>query len=313
MVTGFDILFLSKYDKNIQMTNGMSVMKLISFRHIAQDQVTERFGLIEEPSEQATQVVDLYAAFEGRYANLKDFIEFGQHEDLNAVSQAAPRIELSEIQFSTLIGQPQQIFCIGLNYLEHVEETKNEVKPYPPVFIRLPASQCAHLAPIAKPEISDRFDYEGELAVVIGKQGKNIPAAQAEDYIFGYSCYNDVSVRDWQHHTGQWAPGKNFEGTGSFGPWLVTKDEIGIKDDLELKTILNGQVVQHASTKMLINDIPSLIAYISTFTPLFPGDVIVTGTPGGVGARRQPPLFMKAGDVVEVYIEKIGTLSNPII
>lgn len=284
-------------------------MKLISFQYQAQ----EKFGYIDETITPATHVIDLHAALGDRYSSLKDFIEFGQNEDVAQLAATAPQIALADIQYLPLITRPQQIFCIGLNYLEHVEETKNEVKPYPPVFLRLPASQCGHLVAIEKPEISDRLDYEGELVVVIGKQGKNIAAENAENYIFGYSCYNDVSVRDWQHHTGQWAPGKNFEGTGSFGPWLVTRDEISINDDLELKTILNGEVVQHSRTSMLINNIPSLIAYISTFTPLFPGDVIVTGTPGGVGARRTPPLFMKAGDVVEVYIEKIGTLRNPIV
>jgi 2-keto-4-pentenoate hydratase/2-oxohepta-3-ene-1,7-dioic acid hydratase in catechol pathway len=163
-----------------------------------------------------------------------------------------------------------------------------------------------------RPQESDDLDYEGELAVVIGKPGRRIAVAQAWHHVFGYACYNDASVRDWQRHTTQFVPGKNFERTGAFGPWLVTADEIGDPENLTLTTRLNGQEVQRATAGQMIVPIPEQIAYISTFITLLPGDVIVTGTPGGVGARRKPPLFMRPGDVVEVEIERIGILSNRI-
>lgn len=278
-------------------------MKLISFQYRG----IEMFGFVKD-----NDVINLKTALNNKYSSLQDFIENGNLKEVVNLKEENNTLPLTEVKFLPVITSPQQIFCIGLNYLDHVQETKNEVKPYPTIFIRLASSQCGHLSPIIKPEISEKLDYEGEMAIVIGRYGKNIAASDAESYIYGYSCYNDVSVRDWQHHTGQWAPGKNFEGTGSFGPWLVTSDEIRLSDNLEIKTILNGQVVQQSTTSMLINSIPDLIAYISTFAPLYPGDVIVTGTPGGVGARRTPPLFMKKDDVIEVYIEKIGTLKNVI-
>lgn len=278
-------------------------MKLISFQY----RELEMFGYVKDQ-----KVINLKTALNNKYASLQDFIENGDLKAISTLKEGNHVISLDEVKYLPVITNPRQIFCIGLNYLEHVEETKNEVKPYPTIFIRLASSQCGHLEPIIKPKISEKLDYEGEMAIVISRYGKNISATEAESYIYGYSCYNDISIRDWQHHTGQWAPGKNFEGTGSFGPWLVTSDEIHLNDDLEIKTILNGQIVQQSKTSMLINSIPDLISYISTFAPLHPGDVIVTGTPGGVGARRNPPLFMKKGDVVEVFIEKIGTLKNAI-
>ena len=165
---------------------------------------------------------------------------------------------------------------------------------------------------MVKPAISDEFDYEGELAVVIGGGGRHIAAADALTHVGGYACYNDGSVRDWQRHTSQFLPGKTFAGTGAFGPWLVTADEIPDPTRLTLETRLNGQVVQHTTTDLMITDIPALIAYVSTILPLLPGDVLVTGTPGGVGARRTPPLWMKPGDVVEVEISGVGCLCNPV-
>ena len=162
------------------------------------------------------------------------------------------------------------------------------------------------------PKVSTQFDYEGELAVVIGKRGRHIARDKALDYIAGYSCYNDGSLRDWQRHTSQWTPGKNFAATGAFGPWLVTADEIPDPTTLSLATRLNGQTVQSATVDLLIFSIPEIIEYISAWSELAPGDVIATGTPGGVGFKRNPPLLMKAGDIVEVEISTIGTLSNPI-
>jgi 2-keto-4-pentenoate hydratase/2-oxohepta-3-ene-1,7-dioic acid hydratase in catechol pathway len=177
-------------------------------------------------------------------------------------------------------------------------------------FLRFADSQVGHDQPIERPPESERLDFEGEIAVVIGKPGRRIAEADVWQHIAGYACYNDASVRDWQLHTSQWCPGKNFYRTGAFGPWLVTADEIPADTTLTLVTRLNGAEVQRATTDMLLHPIPRLIAYASTVAPLRAGDVIVTGTPGGVGAKRKPPLWMKHGDVVEVEVDRIGVLRN---
>ncbi|EEA01017.1 5-carboxymethyl-2-hydroxymuconate Delta-isomerase [Burkholderia sp. H160] len=220
---------------------------------------------------------------------------------------------LSEIgAYRPVVADPNKIFCAGLNYDEHVKETNRQRTERPTIFMRFAESQIGHEQAILLPPESDRLDYEAEIAVVIGKSGRRISEEKAHEHIAGFACYNDGSVRDWQLHTGQWGPGKNFEATGAFGPVLVTSDEIGENEVLTLESRLNGQVMQHATTDMLIFSIPALIAYCSTFITLTPGDVIVTGTPGGVGAKRNPPVFMKHGDVVEVEVSKLGVLRNPI-
>ncbi len=178
--------------------------------------------------------------------------------------------------------------------------------------MRVSTSQTGHEQPLLCPRESTSLDYEGEIAVIIGKPGRRITEADAWKHVAGYSCYNDGSVRDWQRHTSQFTPGKNFAATGAFGPWMVTTEEIEPGATLSLTTRLNGQVMQQATTHMMIFPIPRLIAYCSTFVPLESGDVIVTGTPGGVGARRNPPIFMKPGDVVEVEVDRIGCLRNTI-
>ncbi len=214
--------------------------------------------------------------------------------------------------YRPVVADPRKIFCVGLNYDEHVKETKHERTEKPTIFARFAASQVGHLQPMVVPHESSKFDYEGEIAVVIGREGRRIAQKNAFDHIAGMACYNDGSIRDWQMHTSQWIPGKNFEGTGAFGPWLVDTDEVGENDVLTLETRLNGQVMQHATTDMLIFPIPELIHYISSFVTLEPGDVIVTGTPGGVGAKREPPVFMKDGDVVQIEVSKLGVLENPV-
>ena len=211
-----------------------------------------------------------------------------------------------------LLSDPPRIFCIGLNYEMHREETGRGESPHPTIFMRFGASQVGHNQPLLKPRESDMFDFEGELAVIIGKGGRRIAEARALQAVCGYSCFNDGSVRDWQRHTSQFTPGKNFQASGSFGPFLVTADEIPDPKALTLKTRLNGQVMQDTTTDQMIFDIPRLIAYISTFAELLPGDVIATGTPGGVGFARKPPVFMQPGDVVEVDITQVGVLRNPI-
>tara|TARA_Y200000002_G_scaffold320029_1_gene279674 strand:+ start:179 stop:1027 length:849 start_codon:yes stop_codon:yes gene_type:complete len=222
----------------------------------------------------------------------------------------SPDIPLSEITYLPVIPDPEKIFCVGLNYQEHKEETGRPDVENPTIFTRFANTQTGHLQPLLKPKFSDRFDYEGELAIVIGKGGRNIPEDKALDHLAGYSCYNDGSIRDWQRHTSQFTPGKNFPLTGPFGPWLVTSDEVGDYTKLPIETRLNGKVMQKAKLSDLIFPIPRLLNYISTFTPLSVGDVIVTGTPGGVGDRRNPQVYMNPGDEVEVDIGKVGTLMN---
>jgi 2-keto-4-pentenoate hydratase/2-oxohepta-3-ene-1,7-dioic acid hydratase in catechol pathway len=219
-------------------------------------------------------------------------------------------IDFGDLRFLPVVPNPDKIFCVGLNYRSHAQETNNEVGQYPVLFSRVAASQVGHREAMVVPLVSTEFDYEGELAIIIGRAGRAIPRDQALGHVAGYACYNDGSVRDWQRHTRQFTPGKNFWRTGSFGPWMVDAAELPDPSALTLTTRLNGQVVQQASTSELVFSVPELIEYISTFVPLAPGDVIVSGTPAGVGARRNPQLFMKDGDEVEVEISGIGTLFN---
>lgn len=219
---------------------------------------------------------------------------------------------LDDVVFLPVIPNPGKIICVGLNYSEHIAETGRKEAEHPALFLRTAASQCGHRSAIERPPISERLDYEGELALVIGKPGRNIGAANALDHVAGYACYNDVTVRDWQKHTAQWTPGKNFDGTGAFGPWMVTPEEIPPRSECRLTTRLNGQTVQQATLSQMVFTIEELIAYVSVFTELRCGDVIVTGTPGGVGDRRSPPLYMKAGDRVEVEVDGVGVLQNTI-
>lgn len=226
-------------------------------------------------------------------------------------ASASADFAINEIEaFRPVVADPGLIACAGLNYAAHVAETRREVTERPTIFLRVSESQLGHEQEMKIPPESAKLDYEGEIAVVIGKGGRRIAEGKAYEHIAGYSCYNDGSVRDWQLHTSQWIPGKNFQGTGAFGPWLVTTDEIRESDVLTLETRLNGEVMQHADTDLLLFPIATLISYVSTFVTLNPGDVIVTGTPGGVGAKRQPPVFMKAGDIVEVEVSKVGVLRN---
>ena len=246
--------------------------------------------------------------------NLNTIKELLEHNLLYKVKEIydknGPDFSLAEISYLPVIPNPEKIFCVGLNYQKHKKETGRPDVENPTIFTRFSNTQTGHLQPLLKPKFSERFDYEGELAITIGKGGRNISEKNALEHVAGYSCYNDGSVRDWQRHTSQFTPGKNFPATGPFGPFLVTKDDIGDYTKLPIETRLNGKVMQKAKLSDLIFPIPKLINYISTFTPLAVGDVIVTGTPGGVGDRRDPPVYMKPGDVVEVDIGKVGILMN---
>ena len=225
---------------------------------------------------------------------------------------------LAGLHFLPVIPRPEKIVCAVRNYMDHHQEVlaagmQRELSEEPPIFLRVWRSQVGHGQPVVKPRVSDSLDWEGELAVVIGQPGRDIPAERAWEHVAGYSIYNDVSVREWQFHAKQIASGKNFEGTGPFGPWLVTADEIEPGRPLHLQTRLNGETVQDSHTGHMIFSVPRLIAYASTIFTLMPGDVIATGTPAGVGWSRKPQRFMKAGDTVEVEIEGIGTLRNPVV
>jgi 2-keto-4-pentenoate hydratase/2-oxohepta-3-ene-1,7-dioic acid hydratase in catechol pathway len=244
---------------------------------------------------------------------LRDFLAADGLARAPGFASEAADFALDAVTLAPVIPNPDKIICVGLNYHAHIEETGREESVQPVLFARYAGSQIGHGQPLIKPLESDQFDYEGELAVIIGKEGRRISEENALDYIAGYACYNDGSVRDWQKHTHQFMPGKTFAGTGGFGPWMVTADEIPDPTKLHLQTRLNGQVVQDTDLSLLVTSIQRLIAYTSTILPLLPGDVLVTGTPGGVGARRNPPLWMREGDICEVEISQIGTLSNPIV
>lgn len=279
-------------------------MKLVSFEQGGQ----ARYGAVV-----AGGVIDLGPAFHNRYPDLKAFLAADALVAAKAyLDGRAADFALDEIVFLPVIPNPGKIWCCGLNYAEHVRETNREVTEKPMFFLRFADSQVGHGQAIFLPPESAQLDYEGEIAVIIGKPGRRITEADAWSHIAGYACYNDGTIRDWQRHTQQWAPGKNFYRTGGFGPWMVTSDEIAPDAELTLITRLNGQEMQKATTPMMIHSIPRQIAYVSAVAPLQTGDVIVTGTPGGVGARRNPPVWMKAGDVVEIEIDQVGVLSNPI-
>ena len=268
---------------------------------------TASWGLID-----GAEAVDLGSLSRDRYPDLKSVIAAGALAELAAASAKAARHPLANISWLPVIPNPDKILCIGLNYETHRKETGRTEVENPTVFARFANSQTGHLANIIRPRVSKDLDFEGELAVIIGKPGRYISRAAAWDHIAGYACYNEGSVRDYQRHTHQFTPGKNFPQTGAFGPWMVTPDEAGDLGPLRLQTRLNGEVVQDATISQMIFGIPQQIEYCSSFTRLEPGDVIVTGTPGGVGSRRTPPLWMKPGDVVEVEIDRIGLLRNGI-
>ncbi len=277
-------------------------MKLCSFTKNG----TASYGLVTEAG-----IIDLGQRFEA--ATLRDFLASGDMAAAAALASEPADYAFDDVTHDPVIPNPDKIICVGLNYHAHIEETGREETPNPVLFARYAGSQIGHGQPLVKPLESDKFDYEGEVAVIIGKEGRRIPEADAMDYVAGYACYNDGSVRDWQKHTHQFMPGKTFAGTGGFGPWMTTADEIEDHTQMRLQTRLNGETVQDTTLDMLVCSIPRLIAYCSTILPLLPGDVIVSGTPGGVGARRNPPLFMKDGDVCEVEVSGVGILSNPVV
>ena len=257
-------------------------------------------------------IVDLRRYLGNQYPDLKSLIAGNGFADAVKHLNETPDYKESDITWLPVIPNPDKILCVGLNYQEHVVETGRDNTEQPAIFIRLPESQVGHRQPILRPRESKKLDYEAEIAIIIGKAGRRISQDKAWSHIAGYSCYNDGSVRDWQRHTIQWTAGKNFPRTGGFGPWMVSADEIPPGTKMTLSCRLNGERMQHATTEQMIFKIPKIIEYVSAWTTLVPGDVIVTGTPGGVGARRNPPIWMKPGDKVEVEIDKVGILENSI-
>jgi 2-keto-4-pentenoate hydratase/2-oxohepta-3-ene-1,7-dioic acid hydratase in catechol pathway len=280
-------------------------MKLVSFRVKG----AGHYGVV-----QGDGIVDLTPRLGSKYLDIKALIAASAlAEAERAAKGAATDFRLDEIRFDPVIPNPGKILCIGLNYEEHRMETGRPKVDNPTIFVRFADTQIGHLQPIVKPKLSDKVDYECELAVIIGKGGRYISEAAAYDHVAGYSCYNDVSIRDYQNHTSQWTPGKNFPSSGPFGPYFVTRDEVGELKGKHIRTRLNGKEMQHSTFDQFIFPLPRLMEYISRFTMLSPGDVIITGTPGGVGFRRDPPVWMKAGDTVEIEIDGVGLLKNPLV
>jgi len=280
-------------------------MKLISYRKEGEP----RFGAVVGEG-----VVDLSRRFE----QMPDLAAFLAEPSL--MSQARQILDsaqadypLSSVQLEPVIPNPGKVICVGINYVAHAEEAGRKVGEFPVIFQRFAETLLPHGEALVRPKVSEQFDFEAELAVVIGKGGAHIDPADAMDHVAGYTCFNDASIRDWQFHTHQYGMGKTFRKTGALGPWLVPAAQIPDYRKLVVRGILNGEQLQEGSLDELAFDIPHLIAYVSKALPWNPGDILATGTPSGIGFKRKPPIFLKPGDVFEVVITEIGTLSNGVI
>ena len=275
-------------------------MKIISFERSG----VAGYGLVEG------EAVRILSSVAGAPASLKDALAAGVLDAL--ARDANETVALDAVVLLPVVPDPGKILCVGHNYEDHRKETGRAKVDHPSIFTRFADTLVAHGAAIERPLESDDLDYEGELAIVIGRAGRRISVDEALSHVAGYAAFNDASVRDWQWHTHQFTAGKNFPRTGAFGPWMVTPEAFSDLGDQRIETRLNGEVVQTAGFDQMIFSVADIIAYCSTFTTLQPGDVILTGTPGGVGAKRTPPLWMKPGDLVEVEITGLGVLRNPI-
>ena len=247
------------------------------------------------------------------YSTLLDVIEADALAQVAQQCGDAADEPLDGLTYLPTITNPKKILCAGLNYKAHQEETGRGGEGVPTIFARFAAAQVAHNQPMIRPIESSTLDFEGEIAMVIGTGGRRISQADALSHVVGFGIYNDGSVREYQRHTSQFTPGKNFTATGGFGPWMMTIDEVGDVQKMELTTRLNGEVMQHATADLMVHGFEELIEFCSTFIELEPGDVIVTGTPGGVGSARNPPVYMDDGDLIEIEVSPIGKLSNPIV
>jgi 2-keto-4-pentenoate hydratase/2-oxohepta-3-ene-1,7-dioic acid hydratase in catechol pathway len=267
----------------------------------------EQFGVVQDDG-----VITMNHLFGARAASLRDALAADMLPQIrDAARNARPEHKLSDIKFLPVIPNPDKIACAGINYRSHASETGREIPKQPSMFLRLANTLVGHEGEMIRPTVSQNFDFEGELAVVIGRGGRHIPADRALDHVAGYTCFVDGSVRDYQKFSV--TSGKNFPSTGPLGPWMVTTDEIPDPTKLTLMTRLNGQEMQRSGTDLLIYSIPHIISFCSDFTTLTPGDVLATGTPEGVGHRRNPQVWMKPGDVLEVEITSIGTLRSRIV
>ncbi len=278
-------------------------MRVTSFEHNGR----AGFGVVVDGG-----VVDAGARLAGKFSDLRDVLRRGALSWLHELTSRAPDLAEDDISFLPPIPDPSKILCVGINYMGHIRETGRDVPGHPVLFTRFADSFVGHGQPMIRPRVSTDYDYEGEMAVIIGKHARHVPRSRAMEHVAGFTCCNEGSVRDYQYHTIQFTAGKNFHRSGAMGPWMVTRDEQPDPAALHLQTRLNGEVLQDAPVSDLCFDVPQLIAYCSTWTPLDPGDVIVTGTPGGVGRVRKPPIWMKPGDVVEIDIRGIGVLRNTI-
>jgi 2-keto-4-pentenoate hydratase/2-oxohepta-3-ene-1,7-dioic acid hydratase in catechol pathway len=277
-------------------------MKLASYRLDGED----TFGAVV-----GDDVVTLGGG-KSRWRTLRDALAANALGELKtAIAGKAPDHKLAQITFLPVIPNPEKILCVGINYRDHAAETGRDTMSNPQIFLRLVNTLVGHEGEMIRPKVSTNFDFEGELTAIIGKGGRHIKESDALGHVAGYTCFVDGSVRDWQKHAV--TSGKNFIGTGPLGPWMVTADEIPDPTKLTLMTRLNGEEMQRSGTDMLIYSVARIISYVSAFTPLSPGDLIATGTPAGVGHRRNPPVWMKAGDVLEVEITGIGTLRSRIV
>jgi 2-keto-4-pentenoate hydratase/2-oxohepta-3-ene-1,7-dioic acid hydratase in catechol pathway len=257
-------------------------------------------------------VIDVPPLTAGKILGLRQALAANVLDDIGRLAAGrAPDRSLAGLQFLPMVPDPQRIVCVGINYRSHAEETGRDVSPAPSVFLRLADTLIGHGQALVRPRVSDKFDFEGELAVIIGRAGRHVSEADALAHVAGYTCFVDGSVRDYQKFSV--TSGKNFPATGPLGPVMVTADEIGDPTRLTLVTRLNGREMQRSGTDLLIYSIPQIIKFVSDFTSLAPGDVIATGTPAGVGHRRTPPVWMKPGDVLEVEISGIGILRNPVV
>ena len=282
--------------------NNMKIMNFISFLNNNE----ERFGIMLN-----NKVTDLTGQI-NNIKSLKELIQFNCLEEGRSYAKNNPGdIDINSIKLLPVIPNPSKIICVGLNYHEHVKETEKTIADNPVTFQRFNDSQVAHMENMIIPKASDNLDFEGEMALIMKDSESHLSEDDALKYIAGYSCYNDGSVRDWQRHTkSTFGMGKNFKKTGSFGPHMVLAQDIDDYKQLTIKTYLNGEVMQSASLSQLIFDLPFLISYVSKALPWRAGDVLVTGTPGGVGFKRNPPIYLKEGDKVDITISEIGTLSN---
>jgi 2-keto-4-pentenoate hydratase/2-oxohepta-3-ene-1,7-dioic acid hydratase in catechol pathway len=283
-------------------------MRYLSFKTGGRDS----YGIITDKG-----IVDLGARFGNQYPTLKALITAGLPKDVAAAANGPVDLQESDIEYVTLLPDATNVWCLALNYVEHHNEVEaagrvQELPKQPALFMRSIDSMVGHQQELMHPGVSEQFDYEGELGVIIGKAGRNVSEADAFNYIAGYTIVNDGSVRDWQFHTRQISPGKNFYRSGSVGPWMVTADEIADPHNLKIKTTLNGTVLQDGTSADMVHKINKFIAYLSTITVLHPGDILATGTPSGVGFSRKPPIWMKVGDVCEISIEQVGVLRNPV-